>query len=122
MTDPRHSLPEQSTDPASRGRGRAVPALAGATAVAASLALGFAAWIWYETYSYEPRPHEDVSLLGVGYVVAVVVAVPAGIALVLAALGWWLARRGTVGWGVGLTAAALALMVPFALFALRFVG
>jgi hypothetical protein len=118
MTIPRQSRTNDSTGRKSPA-GRAVPALAAVSAKGAVLGLGLAAWVWYDTYSYVPRPHEDVGLLGVGYVVAAAVAVPAGIALVLAGLGWWLGRRGRQGWGVGMTVAALAMTAPLAVFASR---
>jgi hypothetical protein len=120
MTISHSSVTDDSARPALSGADRAVPVLAAISAVAALVALGVAGWIGYETYSYVPRPHEDVSLHGLGYIMAALIAVPAGVALLLAALGWWLGRRGLFGWGIGVTVTALVMMAPFALIAVAF--
>ena len=94
---------------------------AAAAAVAAVL-LAVAGWVAYDTATYAPAPHEDTSLAGLGYVVAVVMAAPAVLAALLAGLGIVLVRRGRHGWALGLGITSLVVTFPLASFAAAFVG
>jgi uncharacterized membrane protein YidH (DUF202 family) len=71
------------------------------------LELGLGAWAWLATD--EAARTSDDPLVGVGYVVALVVAVPGAAGVLLAALGWFLARR-----TVGLVLAIVAVVVSAA--------
>ena len=82
--------------------------------VLAVLELGFAAWAWIATD--EAARTSDDPLVGIGYLIALVVAVPgaAGAAgALLAGLGWLLARR-----TAGLVLAIIAVVVAGAPFVL----
>ena len=96
---------------------RVVHAVVAGAALVSLLLLGVAAWVAYDTATYVPRPREDVSLHGVAYVVAVVLAVPGVLGLFLAGLAGWHARRGNVGLGFGLCVTALLVLLPFAVYA-----
>lgn len=55
------------------------------------LELGFAGWAWLATD--EAARTSDDPLVGLGYLIALVVAVPGALGVLLAGLGWFLARR-----------------------------
>lgn len=91
------------------------------TVAAAAVALvvglgevGLGGWFWYATAT----DTSDSAFVGLGYVVAAFVGVPGLAALLLAALGWWLAGRvaGVVLAVLGLVAAAFPLLVGLSLF------
>jgi hypothetical protein len=101
---------------------RAAAVTAAIAAAAAVLLLALAGWLVHQTATYVPAPHEDTSLHGLGYVIAAVVGVPAGVAALLAAGSFVLARRRRGGPALGLAVTALAIMVPVALMVLASVG
>ncbi|HVK30435.1 MAG TPA: hypothetical protein VM575_18995 [Nocardioides sp.] len=80
--------------------------------VLAVLELGFAAWAWIATD--EAARTSDDPLVGVGYVIALVIAVPGAAGVLLAGLGWFLARR-TAGLVLAIIAAVVA-GAPFVLW------
>ncbi len=96
--------------------------IAAVAAVFAALSLAAAGWVTYETATYIPARHEDTSLIGVGYVVAVVIAAPAAVAAALAGIGLALARRRRGGWALGMAIAALVAMLPVAYLVWVFLG
>ena len=79
--------------------------------VLAVLELGFAAWAWIATD--EAARTSDDPLVGIGYLIALVVAVPGAAGALLAGLGWLLARR-----TAGLVLAIIAVVVAGAPFVL----
>lgn len=72
--------------------------------VLAVLELGFAAWAWIATD--EAARTSDDPLVGIGYLIALVIAVPGAAGALLAGLGWLLARR-----TAGLVLAIIAVVV-----------
>ncbi len=66
--------------------------------------LGFAGWAWIATD--EAARTSDDPLVGIGYLVALVLAVPGALGVLLAGLGWFLARR-----SAGLALAIVGLVV-----------
>lgn len=79
--------------------------------VLAVLELGFAAWAWIATD--EAARTSDDPLVGIGYVFALAIGVPAVAGVLLAGLGWLLARR-----TAGLVLAIIGVVVAGAPFVL----
>jgi hypothetical protein len=101
---------------------RAATVTATVAAAAAVVLLALAGWLVHDTATYVPAPHEDTSLVGVGYVAAAVIGVPAAVAALLAGAALVLGRRRRGGWALGLAVAALALLVPVGYLVTAFVG
>ncbi|GAB2775198.1 hypothetical protein GCM10027020_30430 [Nocardioides salsibiostraticola] len=72
---------------------RPVTWLASFALLGALALLGLAAFFTYMTATYVPEPGGDESLAGLGYVMAVIVAVPGVFAALLAGLGLFLRVR-----------------------------
>lgn len=86
-------------------RAAVVTAVVGLALGVVELCLGL--WAWLATD--EAARTSDDPLVGIGYLVALVVAVPGAVGVALAGLGWLLARR-----SVGLALAILGVVVAAA--------
>lgn len=74
--------------------------------------LGFAGWAWLATD--EAARTSDDPLVSVGYLLALAIAVPGAAGVLLAGLGWLLARR-TAGLVLAIVAVVVA-GIPFAMW------
>lgn len=101
---------------------RAADVTAAIAATVALVLLVLAGWVTYATATYVAAPHEDTSLVGVGYVVAAFIAVPAGVSALLAGAAVLLARRRRSGWALGVAIAALVVLLPAVLLLSASVG
>ena len=98
------------------------PTLAVVAVLLAVPVLVYAGYLAYDTTTYVPGPGEDTSLYGLGYLFAVVLALPAGLGLLLATASFLVrGRRPSLASGLG-TAGVIAAGLPVLLVTEALVG